>query len=121
MTGILLDAEFGFSHGLPYGIQADARLGAGYLHFFWRRKSLELEDGMYVQASAWGRPSALFPLSIMLGYRGPRDHPLVVAPFLAAQWAVQVPFTEETPAMTHLFLTLGVRIDLGGAPPSLEE
>jgi hypothetical protein len=113
MTGIFLDAELGISHRLPLGIQADARLGAGYMHFFWRRPTWKLEDGVYVKATDWGRPSLMFPLSLLLGYRGTSDHPLTVAPFLSAQWAVQVPFIEESPAMTHLFLTLGVRIHVG--------
>jgi hypothetical protein len=113
MTGVYLDAELGISHAFDFGMHADLRLGVGYLHYFWRRQTFELEDGVYVPARDWGRPSVWVPLSVLLGYRGSPAHPLVVAPFVCAQWAVQAPFIDETPAMTHFILAAGVRIDLG--------
>lgn len=116
MTGLFLDAELGVGTSLPFGLHGDARLGVGYLHYFWRRETLKLEDGVYVPARDWGRPSVLVPFSIALGYRGGPHRPLAVAPFVSAQWAVQAPFIEEAPAMTHFFLLVGVRIDRGGAP-----
>jgi hypothetical protein len=118
MTGVFLDAELGIGHALPLGFQADLRLGAGYLHYYWRRETLVLEDGRYVRATDWGRPSAMFPLSVILGYRGSAADPLRFAPFVSAQWAAQAPFTDEAPVMTHFFLAVGVRIDLGRETPA---
>jgi hypothetical protein len=120
MTGLFLGSELGIGYALPLGLHTDLRLGAGYLHYFWRRKSLELKDGAYVQVTNWGRPSIMFPLSIVLGYRGPPERPLPVAPFISMQWAVQTPFVEESPAMTHLFFLVGVRIDWGRGGPVIE-
>jgi hypothetical protein len=120
MTGIIIGSEFGVGCALPLGLHSDLRLGAGYLHYFWRRKSLELKDGEYVQATNWGRPSVMFPLSIVLGYRGRPERPLTVAPFACMQWAVQTPFIDESPAMTHLFFLVGVRIDWGQEAPNVE-
>jgi hypothetical protein len=113
MTGAFLETELGVSRALVRGFHADLRLGIGYMHYFWRRKSLKLEDGVYKEATDWGRPSVRIPLSLMLGYRGSSTRPLAVAPYVAAQWAVQTPFIDETPAMTHFLLLLGARIDLG--------
>ena len=113
MTGVFLDTELGVSHTLPLGFHADLRLGVGYLHSFWRRETLELKDGKYVHARDWGRPSLIVPLSIVIGYRGGSPRPLTIAPFISAQWAVQAPFTNESPVMTHLFLHVGVRINRG--------
>jgi hypothetical protein len=110
MTGLFVDTELGFGYALPLGFHADLRLGIGYLHYFWRRKRLELEDGVYVQARDWGSPSFMIPLSLVIGYRGSSENPWPVAPFVSAQWAAQVPFTTELPAMTHFFLLAGVRI-----------
>jgi hypothetical protein len=113
MTGVFLDAELGVGYELPLGFHTDLRLGVGYLHYFWRRESLELKDGVYVQARDWGKPSLMVPLTLMLGYRGSPTHPLTVAPFVSAQWAAQALFLDEIPVMTHFFLAVGVRIDLG--------
>jgi hypothetical protein len=112
MTGVFLSTELGVGYALPLGFHSDARLGLGYLHYFWRRQSLELKDGVYVPATDWGKPSIMVPFSLLLGYRGSHERPLRFAPFVSAQWAVQAPFTEEAPAMTHFFLAVGVRIDL---------
>jgi hypothetical protein len=113
MTGVFLSAEFGVGRALPLGFHADLRLGVGYLHYFWRRKTLVLKDGRYVSATDWGRPSVMVPLSVVLGYSGGPARPFRFAPFVSAQWAAQAPFTDEAPVMTHLFLAVGVRIDLG--------
>jgi hypothetical protein len=118
MTGVFVDAELGTSFRFLRGFHADAKLGIGYLHYFWRRKTLELEDGKYVEARDWGKPSLMVPLSLVLGYRGNPDHPLPVAPFVSVKWAVQAPFTDETPAMTHFVLAAGVRIHLGRSTAS---
>ena len=111
MTGIYINTELGASRSLPLGFHGDIKLGIGYLHYFWRRKSLELKDGRYVQATDWGRPSVMIPLSIVLGYHGNSTSPSAVAPFISAQWAVQTPFTNEAPAMTHFILYVGFRIN----------
>jgi hypothetical protein len=118
MTGLFLDTELGLGYTLPLGFHADLRLGVGYMHYFWRRKSLELKDGVYVQARDWGKPSLMVPLSLELGYRGSPDRPLAVAPFISAQWAVQGMFLDEIPVMTHFFITVGVRFDWGRAMPA---
>jgi hypothetical protein len=112
MTGVFLSSELGVGYELPLGFHADARLGLGYLHYFSRRQTLELKDGVYVPARDWGKPSIMVPFSLLLGYRASHENPLRFAPFISAQWAVQAPFTEEAPAMTHFFLAVGVRIDL---------
>jgi hypothetical protein len=114
MTGILIDTELGIRRGLPLGLHADLRLGAGYLHYFWRRQILVLEDGEYVEARDWGRPSLVIPLSLVLGYRGSAERPLTTSPFVSAQWPVQAMFTDEIPAMTHFILSVGLRMNLGG-------
>ncbi len=59
----------------------------------------------------------MVPLSLVLGYRGSHDSPMSVAPFISAQWAVQAPFTDEAPAMTHFYLFIGVRFNGGRAAP----
>lgn len=118
MTGVFLTGEAGAGYAFSFGLHADLRLGAGYMHYFWRRKTLELKNGEYVQARNWGKPSVFLPLSIVLGYRGRSAHPLIVAPFVSAQWAVQTPFTDETPAMTHFSLAVGVRFNLWSSTPA---
>lgn len=114
MTGLSLEPELGIGRSLPGGFHADLRLGLGYMHYFWRREVLELEDGRYVEARDWGRPSLILPLSLNLGYRGDPDSPVSIQPFVSARWGVQGLFLEEVPAMTHLFLLGGVRIERGG-------
>jgi hypothetical protein len=121
MTGLFLDTELGISRQLPLHLHADLRLGAGYLHYFWRRRTLELEHGEYVEARDWGRPSLVIPLSIVLGYRRSSDRPFSVAPFVSAQWAVQALFTDEIPVMTHFILQVGVRINLLGLASNEEK
>jgi hypothetical protein len=113
MTGVLLDTELGISRELPLGLCADLRLGVGYLHYFWRRKTMELKDGEYVQARNWGRPSVMVPLSIVLGYRRISTGSITLAPFVSAQWTVQALLIDESSVMTHLFLLVGTRIDWG--------
>jgi hypothetical protein len=120
MTGVFLETELGVGRDITRGFHADLRLGAGYLHYFWRRKTLELKDGKYVEATNWGRPSARLPLTLVLGYRGVSPRPLRLAPFVAAQWAVQTPFVDESPAMTHFLLLVGVRINWAGATSTVE-
>jgi len=117
MTGLSLEPELGIGRSLPGGLHADLRLGLGYMHYFWRRETLELEDGCYEKATDWGKPSLILPLSLTLGYRGDPDNPVSVQPFVSARWGVQGLFLDEVPAMTHLFLLGGVRIERGGDTP----
>ncbi|UCD19070.1 MAG: hypothetical protein JSU64_06500 [candidate division WOR-3 bacterium] len=121
MTGVFIDTELGISYMFLHGFHTDLRLGVGYLHYFWRRKTLELRDGEYVQATNWGKPAVLVPLSIVLGYHGISARSLTLSPFFSAQWALQAPFADEVPAMTHLFLLFGVRINWGNAKPNAGE
>ena len=113
MTGVSLEPEIGVGRTIPGGFQADLRLGLGYMHYFWRRETLELKDGTYTPTKSWGKPSVVLPLSLTFGYGGDPDKPLSVAPFVSARWAVQGLFLDEVPAMTHLFLLGGVRIQRG--------
>jgi hypothetical protein len=118
MTGVSFEPEIGIGRKLPGGLHADLRLGLGYMHYFWRRKTLELEGGRYVEATDFGRPSLIVPLSATLGYRGRSASPLRVAPFVSARWGVQGLFLDEVPAMTHLFLLAGVRFERGRGTPA---
>jgi len=113
MTGVSFEPELRVGRGLPGGMKADLGLGLGYLHYFWRRETLALQDGRYVESTSWGRPSVIVPLSLTVAYRGEPGHPVSVSPFLTARWAVQGLFLEEIPAATHLFLMGGVRIARG--------
>ena len=117
MTGVSIVPELGIGRPLPGGLHADVSLGLGYMHYFWRRKTMELKDGKYVEARNWGKPSALLPLSVTLGYWGDSDQPVKVAPFLSARWAAQGMFLDEVPAMTHFSLLGGVRIERGSWEP----
>jgi hypothetical protein len=111
MTGVSLEPEIGIGRTLPGGLYTDVRLGVGYLHYFWRRKRLELEEGMYVPAMDWGSPSLIVPLSATLAYRGNQDDPLPVSPFVSARWGVQGLFRSGVSVATHMFLLGGVRIE----------
>jgi hypothetical protein len=111
-TGVFVDAELGLGRTLPLGLHADMRLGVGYLHYFLRRETLELEDGEYVSARDWGRPSLIVPLSLVLGYQGSRRQSRV-EPFLSFQWAAQGVFKPEVPALTHFLVLAGARFRLG--------
>ena len=86
--GISLEPELGIGRSLGGGFQADLRIGLGYMHYFWRRESLELKEGEYVEATDWGKPSLILPLSLTLGYPGPTDDPLSVSPFITGRWGV---------------------------------
>ncbi|MEJ2185945.1 MAG: hypothetical protein P8Z36_08400 [Gemmatimonadota bacterium] len=114
MTGVSLDTGLGVGRGLPLGLQADFRLGVGYLHYFFRRRELELRDGEWVETSGLGRPSLLVPASLLIAYSGPPARPLAVAPFFAVRWGFQALFLEEMPVMSHLQLLVGVRIQRHG-------
>lgn len=113
MTGVSLAPELGIGRSIPGGFRADLRLGLGYMHYFWRRETLELKNGRYVKATDWGHPSLIVPLSVTLEYRGDPTRPLSVSPFVSARWTGQGLFLDEVPAMTHLFLFGGVRIERG--------
>jgi hypothetical protein len=117
MTGVSIVPELGVGRRLPGGLHADVSLGLGYMHYFWRRKTLELKEGKYVEARDLGKPSAVLPLSVTIGYRGDSDHPVKVAPFLSARWAAQGMFLDEVSAMTHFSLLGGVRIERGSGEP----
>ncbi len=112
MTGVSVEPGLGLGCRLPVGLRADVKLGVGYLHYFWRRPILELEDGRYAVATDWGRPSLVVPLSVMVGYRGTGHRPLVAAPFLSARWMAQALFADQVPLVPHFQLLLGVRVDL---------
>ncbi len=111
ISGVFVDSELGIGRGLPFGFSAELRLGAGYLHYFWRRKVLELEDGEYVEATNWGKPSVMVPFSAVLGYRDIPAGPMTVTPFISAQWAVQMLLIDESDVMTHVFLLIGARVN----------
>jgi hypothetical protein len=116
MTAVFANCAFGMERSIAWGLVADLRLGLGYMHFFWRRKTLAFRDGKYVSARDWGHSSLLVPLSTSLGYEGTGARPWRVSPFLRLQWAVQTPVTEEAAVMTHLFFFVGTRIRWGGNP-----
>ena len=115
MTGISVEPEIGISREVAGGVHAQVGLGMGYLHYFWRRKTMELKDGRYVEATDLGSPSMIFPLSLTLGYRGDAHDPVSVAPFLTARWGVQALLQEEVPIMTHFQLLGGIRVKRGGS------
>jgi hypothetical protein len=115
MTGVSLEPEVGIGRAMGE-FTADVRLGLGYMHYFWRRRPLELEGGRYTEAPNRGRPSLLVPLSLTLGYRGDSDDPVTVQPFVSARWALQGLFLPEIPAVSHLFLLGGVRLDASADP-----
>jgi hypothetical protein len=114
MNGITADTELGIRRWLPLGLDVDLRVGAGYMHYFWRRQTLVLEGGRYVKARDWGRPSLVIPMSLVLGYSGNGANRLSMSPFICARWAVQALFKEEIPVMTHFILSAGLRMDWGG-------
>lgn len=114
MTGAFIDAEVGLGRTLPLGLHSDLRLGVGYLHYFLRRQTLELEDGEYVPATDLGRPSLMVPLSLLLGYQG-SSRQNRVEPFVSLQWAAQGVFKPEVPALTHFFVLVGARFRLGSS------
>jgi hypothetical protein len=114
MTGVFLNTELGVRQALPLGFYADMRIGLGDMHYFWRRKTLELRDGRYVQATNWGKPSLMVPLSVVLGYRGSSTRPHTVVPFISMQWVIQALFADEVPVMTHHLILAGVRMSTGG-------
>ncbi len=111
MTGLSVEPEVGVSRSVPGGFHTDLSLGLGYLHYFWRRPTMELEDGRYVEATDFGRPSLLVPVSMTVGYRGAAENPAQVQPFLTARWGVQGLFQPEVAVMTHLRFMGGVRIE----------
>jgi hypothetical protein len=98
MTGVSLEPEVGISRTLPGGFHADLRLGLGYMHYFWRRKILVHEDGRYGEATNWGKPSVIMPLSVTVGYRGSSDRPVSVAPFVSSEGG-QRPRKEGEPCL----------------------
>ena len=110
-SGVSIEPELGIGWRIGGGFQTDFRIGLGYMHYFWRRKSLELKEGRYVEATDWGRPSLILPLSLTLGYPGAYDDPLSVSPFVTARWGIQGLFLKEVPVMTHLQFLGGVRIE----------
>lgn len=110
MTGISLEPEVGISGIIHGGFHGGLHVGLGYMHYFWRRKSLELKDGRYVEAADWGRPSMTLPLSVTLGFRGISARPLTAAPFVTARWVPQGMFLDEIPVTTHFLLMGGFRI-----------
>jgi hypothetical protein len=114
MTGLSVEPELRIGRRLPGGFHTDLGLGLGYMHYFWRRETLELRDGRYVDARDRGSPSLILPLSWTLGYRGSTARPLVVSPFVSARWGVQLLFKDEVPVMTHLSLSGGIRIQRNG-------
>ena len=116
MSGISVEPELGIGRSLAGGFQTDFRIGLGYMHYFWRRQSLELKEGEYVKTTDWGRPSVILPLSVTLGYTGAADDPLSVSPFVSARWGIQGLFLQEVPAMTHFQLLGGVRIRRDDGP-----
>lgn len=117
MTGISVEPEVGIGLALPGGFTSDLRLGLGYMHWFWRRKTFELQDEGWAEPSNLGRPSLTLPLSFSLGYTGDSSDPLPVSPFLMVRWSLQGMFLEETPAMTHMQLLGGVRVHPGTRKP----
>lgn len=110
MTGVSVEPVIRFARSLPGGLQAGFGVGLGYLHYFWRRQTLVLRDGRYVEGAKWGRPSIVLPLSATLEYRGDPNRPLSVSPLVSARWEVQGLFLREVPVMSHLSLFGGVRI-----------
>ena len=110
MTGISVEPSVGVGKTSGGGFHIDTRIGLGYMHYFWRRKTLELEDGRWYEAPTRGRPSAILPLSVTFGYRGRAEDPLQVSPFVTGRWVLQGMFLDEIPAMTHLSIMGGVRI-----------
>jgi hypothetical protein len=116
MTGVFVDSEVGASRALPFGLHVDLRLGLGYMHYFWRRETLTLEDGEYVSSRDWGRPSLLVPISLIVGRHGRPGSGPAVAPFVSVRWAAQALFLDEVPLTTHLMLLAGVRLEWGSGP-----
>lgn len=116
MSGLSVTPEVRFTRDLAGGVRGGLGVGLGYLHYFWRRKTMVLRDGAWVEGTNRGRPSVQLPFSATLEYQGNGDRPLMVSPLVTARWGVQGLFLKEVPVLSHFSLLGGVRIrdDHGG-------
>lgn len=110
MSALYLDTESGTRFTAPFGFYADVNAGLGYMHYFLRRETMVLKNGSYVREPDRGMPSIIVPMSLSLGYSGKPDQQPLFAPFLSIRWILQGMFLEEIPAMSHMLLMAGVRI-----------
>ncbi len=115
MTGLSLTPEVGLGRRLAGGLHADVRVGLGYMHFFWRRTTWRAEGGRFQKVPRLGRASVALPLTLSLGYRGSDRRPIQIQPYASVRWTIQGIFLKGIPAMTHLELLGGLRINRGRA------
>ena len=113
-SGVFINTDLGFSYLTGFGLHVDLLLGGGYLHSFSRRELFEVRNGEYEKVTDWGRPSAMFSLALALGYQFDSNRRPIFSPFIQYRWFAQTPYAQELPALTHLLLTVGVRIHFAG-------
>ncbi|MCB9273274.1 MAG: hypothetical protein H6564_04490 [Lewinellaceae bacterium] len=110
LHSIQLYSEAGYRHLFRNQLDAEARLGLGYLHSIPDSKIYELdEEGAYRERTNLGRPQGMASLAIGMGYafQGPRAPRI----FLLYRFYIQVPFVNEyVPVLPNTALHLGVAL-----------
>lgn len=109
-TGIELYSEAGYRRPIWHGIQAELRLGAGYLHAIAATEVFELKDGVYQKKFNLGRPQFMASSALGLGYQVQKgaNPPRF---FLDYQFFLQMPFVKSyVPLAPNTALHVGAAI-----------
>ena len=110
LHSLQLYSEAGYRRLFRNHLDAEARLGLGYLHSIPDSKIFELDkEGIYREQHNYGRPQAMASFALGLGYsfHGQRAPRL----FLHYRFYLQMPFVNEyVPVLPNTALHLGVSL-----------
>ena len=112
LHSLQLFSEAGYRRFFAKTLDAEARLGLGYLHAIPDAEIYKLDDaGVYQRQRNYGRPQGILSLAIGLGYTFPGASGLRAQ--LAYRFYLQAPFVNEyVPILPNTALHLGVSLPL---------
>ena len=111
-TGIQLYSEAGYRRGIWRGIQAECRLGIGYLHAIAATEVFKAKNGVYDKKLNLGRPQFMASSALGLSYQVQRgqNSPRF---FLDYQFFLQMPFVKSyVPLAPNTVFHVGVAVPI---------
>lgn len=109
-TGFYLRGNYQYTFKVMDKLGVDLPVGVGYMHTFYPADLYEQDPatGEFETISQTGRPHALITAGIGLSYLSEGNF----QPFIKQELAIETPFANSLPVITHSFLKAGVKIKL---------
>lgn len=106
-----VQTQFTYRQGFLKTLYAEARAGLGWQRSYHPVEALRFEGGQWI-STAGGRSQVTMPFSLSFGYRGDKENPNTVQPFVGYQLVPALFYNAVIPLNFYTMFHAGVRVQL---------